>query len=297
MSRRVPARRRPGLTRPTAPATSSSSCSTACATTAPMAAGMPNLAAARRRSSALELRVVDGAVALQPADGAAAPHQPDARLRVGVLQARLRAVHASGSACPASSSRRCCRRSTCRPTYGTRSATAPAPWCRCRCSTPRTPINRDFDTYELMPTHNDMAAMLDRLRSTATGRRSTCSTSARRTTRTRCPTRIPASGRASPACTACSSTSTSSRRRPARRRRSRVLRRRAARRAARRARSAPPATSTACSSDSSTSCPPRTWIVVTADHGELFGEGGYFGHGPIAHEKVFEVPFVEGLIR
>ncbi|HHZ87572.1 MAG TPA: metalloenzyme, partial [Chromatiaceae bacterium] len=28
--------------------------------------------------------------------------------------------------------------------------------------------------------------------------------------------------------------------------------------------------------------------------GELFGEGNYFGHGPIMHEKVFEVPFVEG---
>ena len=43
--------------------------------------------------------------------------------------------------------------------------------------------------------------------------------------------------------------------------------------------------------------PPRTWIIVTADHGELFGEGGYFGHGPIVHDKVFEVPFVEGVIR
>jgi hypothetical protein len=41
--------------------------------------------------------------------------------------------------------------------------------------------------------------------------------------------------------------------------------------------------------------PPNTWIVVTSDHGELFGEDGYFGHGPICHEKVFEVPFVEGL--
>jgi hypothetical protein len=41
--------------------------------------------------------------------------------------------------------------------------------------------------------------------------------------------------------------------------------------------------------------PKDTWIIVTADHGELFGEGGYFGHGPIFHEKVFEVPFVEGL--
>jgi glucan phosphoethanolaminetransferase (alkaline phosphatase superfamily) len=36
---------------------------------------------------------------------------------------------------------------------------------------------------------------------------------------------------------------------------------------------------------------------VTADHGELFGEQGYFGHGPIHHDKVYEVPFVEGKIR
>jgi len=43
--------------------------------------------------------------------------------------------------------------------------------------------------------------------------------------------------------------------------------------------------------------PPRTWVIVTSDHGELFGEGGYFGHGPIAHDKVFEVPFFEGRIR
>lgn len=43
--------------------------------------------------------------------------------------------------------------------------------------------------------------------------------------------------------------------------------------------------------------PDDTWITVTSDHGELFGEGGYFGHGPIQHDKVFEVPFVEGRIR
>jgi len=43
--------------------------------------------------------------------------------------------------------------------------------------------------------------------------------------------------------------------------------------------------------------PAGTWIVVTSDHGELFGEGGYFGHGPIAHDKVFEVPFFEGRVR
>jgi len=43
--------------------------------------------------------------------------------------------------------------------------------------------------------------------------------------------------------------------------------------------------------------PKSTWMIVTADHGELFGEDGYFGHGPIAHEKVHEVPFVEARIR
>ncbi len=42
--------------------------------------------------------------------------------------------------------------------------------------------------------------------------------------------------------------------------------------------------------------PDGTWIIVTSDHGELFGEEGYFGHGPIMHEKVFEVPFVEGRV-
>ena len=43
--------------------------------------------------------------------------------------------------------------------------------------------------------------------------------------------------------------------------------------------------------------PPDTWLTITADHGELFGEGGYFGHGPILHDKVMEVPFVEGLVN
>jgi hypothetical protein len=43
--------------------------------------------------------------------------------------------------------------------------------------------------------------------------------------------------------------------------------------------------------------PRNTYVTVTADHGELFGEGGYFGHGPIQHDKVFEVPFVEGKLR
>ncbi len=43
--------------------------------------------------------------------------------------------------------------------------------------------------------------------------------------------------------------------------------------------------------------PDNTWITITADHGELFGEKGYFGHGPINHEKVIEVPFLEGKLR
>ena len=45
------------------------------------------------------------------------------------------------------------------------------------------------------------------------------------------------------------------------------------------------------------SLPPNTYVTITSDHGELFGEGGYFGHGPVQHRKVLEVPFVEGKIR
>jgi hypothetical protein len=43
--------------------------------------------------------------------------------------------------------------------------------------------------------------------------------------------------------------------------------------------------------------PKNTYITITSDHGELFGEHGYFGHGPIHHPKVFEVPFLEGKLR
>ena len=43
--------------------------------------------------------------------------------------------------------------------------------------------------------------------------------------------------------------------------------------------------------------PRNTYITITADHGELFGEDGFFGHGPVQHDKVFEVPFVEGKLR
>jgi hypothetical protein len=40
--------------------------------------------------------------------------------------------------------------------------------------------------------------------------------------------------------------------------------------------------------------PGNTYFIVTSDHGELFGEAGYFGHGPIMHPLCFEVPFIEG---
>jgi hypothetical protein len=43
--------------------------------------------------------------------------------------------------------------------------------------------------------------------------------------------------------------------------------------------------------------PRNTYITITSDHGELFGEDGYFGHGPIQHDKVYEVFFVEGKLR
>ena len=40
--------------------------------------------------------------------------------------------------------------------------------------------------------------------------------------------------------------------------------------------------------------PVNTHFVITADHGEMFGEDGFFGHGPVMHPKCFEVPYVEG---
>ena len=43
--------------------------------------------------------------------------------------------------------------------------------------------------------------------------------------------------------------------------------------------------------------PANTHIAVTADHGELFGEDGLFGHGPVLHDKVFEVFQTEGRIK
>lgn len=38
-------------------------------------------------------------------------------------------------------------------------------------------------------------------------------------------------------------------------------------------------------------------LLVVSDHGELFGEGGFFGHGPFFHPALFEVPLAAGVVR
>jgi arylsulfatase A-like enzyme len=35
-----------------------------------------------------------------------------------------------------------------------------------------------------------------------------------------------------------------------------------------------------------------THFMIITDHGDAFGEGGYFGHGPVMHEAAFAVPFL-----
>ena len=102
---------------------------------------------------------------------------------------RISSATTSASVSRASSSAACSRRSTCRRSSATSSATR-----RMRCvSMPvlnaHTAINRDFDSFELMPTHNDMRGDAPEAAVRATGRRSGSSTSARRTTRTPCRTR------------------------------------------------------------------------------------------------------------
>lgn len=42
--------------------------------------------------------------------------------------------------------------------------------------------------------------------------------------------------------------------------------------------------------------PSGTRVTVTADHGEAFGEDGWFGHGPVPHPIVLEVPLVDGVV-
>lgn len=156
---------------------------------------------------------------------------------------------------------------------------------------PSTVINRDFDTYELMPTHNDMAAMIDRLRLEA----DRPSFVLLNVGETHYPYALPheppnewprISGLhgvvkhlddATDGLTAEFFTSGELRQLQDRQ----------------------IAAVTYLDGVFETlfnRLPADTWVVVTADHGELFGEEGYFGHGPVFHEKVFEVPFVEGMI-
>ncbi len=41
---------------------------------------------------------------------------------------------------------------------------------------------------------------------------------------------------------------------------------------------------------------PGTRVTVTADHGEAFGEGGWFGHGPVLSPEVLRVPYIDGFV-
>lgn len=43
--------------------------------------------------------------------------------------------------------------------------------------------------------------------------------------------------------------------------------------------------------------PKPLMTIVTADHGELFGEDGLFGHGPYFHSVLFQVPLAIGVVR
>jgi len=38
-------------------------------------------------------------------------------------------------------------------------------------------------------------------------------------------------------------------------------------------------------------------LIFVSDHGELFGEDGFIGHGPFFHRLLFEVPLAAGVIR
>ncbi len=156
-----------------------------------------------------------------------------------------------------------------------------------------TPINRDFDLYELMPTHNDMAAMFDKLRFDQGPAFYVLNVG-----ETHYPYALPDEDRGEwPRISGAHG----------------VLRALDDEVAAGRA----PAAKGFFDADALATLrdrqiratkyidglfeklfdlvPANTWLIVTSDHGELFGEDGYFGHGPIAHEKVFEVPYVEGL--
>ena len=41
--------------------------------------------------------------------------------------------------------------------------------------------------------------------------------------------------------------------------------------------------------------PKNTFLTITADHGECFGESGQFGHGEVWDSAVLRVPYIEGM--
>lgn len=43
--------------------------------------------------------------------------------------------------------------------------------------------------------------------------------------------------------------------------------------------------------------PKPVLLVVTSDHGELFGEDGYFGHGPFNHPLLTRVPLTMAMVK
>ncbi len=117
---------------------------------------------------------------------------------------------------------------------------------------PHTCVNRDFDAYELMPTHNDMAAMLEKL--TFSDERP--SFYLLNVGETHYPYALPDEDPSEwPRDLRRARSLQAARRRPRRRRLARVLRRRRRCASCMTARSAPSSTSTASSRGSSTRCP------------------------------------------
>lgn len=43
--------------------------------------------------------------------------------------------------------------------------------------------------------------------------------------------------------------------------------------------------------------PSDTYMTITADHGDCFGEDGFVGHGEVWNKMVLEVPFLEGRVH
>jgi len=43
--------------------------------------------------------------------------------------------------------------------------------------------------------------------------------------------------------------------------------------------------------------PKPVFLLIVSDHGELFGEDGFFGHGPFFHRMLFEVPLAAGVVK